>query len=494
VVWFSEVDLRVAAGPKSYARGRDLVAAVADVRRTAEGIEAVVRGAGVADDGVDDGVDSGVDEGADYKVFLGPASPGLIGECGCAEGGLCAHCVAVGLALLAEGEPSGGDDAPTLAGLPRIGTLRRRLDAMLQVRAAVSRDGSAAYAAAAGEFLDTVAELIDTGHAAEARPLARVAVERITESLLLIDDGTGVVETTCQRALGLYARACTSARPNVGKLAGWLFRLQLDSPGWPTVDLADFAEALGAAGLAGYRALVDEAWDNRSDDIDIRRTLTVLLMRERLATFDGAPESLAEMLSAGLPDPAAFLGAGRDSTPWLGEFLVQAYLDSRRGAEALELRRFQLTARPTREQYGKLRDTAVYLGCWVDFRSWALEILRDAPGELAGALLDDGAPDEAWAAAERVDCPRPAWLEAARRRAADHPADVLPGYRALIEQAATRPGRRAYREVADLLRELRAAATRAGELAGYRVLLAELRERHRRRTAFLDELDRAQLD
>ncbi|MFL6143434.1 MAG: hypothetical protein ACJ72N_16410 [Labedaea sp.] len=485
MVWFGEVDLRVAAGPKSFVRGRELAAAVADVRHTAEGIEAVVRGAQPA---------AGADDGADeYKVFLGPASPGLIGECGCAEGGFCAHCVAVGLALLAEREPD-ADDAPDPAGLPRIGTMRRRLDAVLQVRGAVSRDGSPAYAEVAGEFLDTVAELVDSGHAAEARPLARVAVERITESLLLIDDGTGVVQATCQRALGLYARACAAARPNAGKLAGWLFRLQLDSPGWPAVDLADFAEALGDAGLAGYRALVDEAWDNRSGEIDIRRTLTVLLMRERLATFDGAPESLAEVLSAGLPDPAAFLGAGRDSTPWLGEFLVQAYLDSGRGAEALELRRFQLTARPTREQYAKLRDTAAYLGCWVDFRPWALEVLRDAPGELAGALLDDGAPDEAWAAAERAGCPRPAWLEVARRRAADHPADVLPGYRVLIEQAATGTGRRVYREVADLLRELREAATRAGELAGYRVLLAQLRARHRRRTAFLDELGRAQLD
>src|SRR6266536_6428761 len=88
--WFSEVDLRVATGPTVYARGRAIVDAVSSVHTTADGVRAVVRGP------------------ADHAVFLGPASPGLIGECDCpvgSAGTFCEHCVAVGLALLGQGTP-----------------------------------------------------------------------------------------------------------------------------------------------------------------------------------------------------------------------------------------------------------------------------------------------------------------------------------------------------------------------------------------------------
>ena len=495
MAWFSEVDLRVAAGPAVFARGRKLIGAVTSLHTTAEGVRADVAGR------------------ADYAVFLGPASPGLIGECTCpagADGAFCEHCVAVGLVVLSEGEPVIEDLREQLWALasgpsPQVTALQRQLDASLIVRGSVDQAGSVEYGRIADDVLDAVEQLVGQGYAAEARPLARRAVERIAESMLLIDDISGVVVAACQRALTLYARACTAARPNAVKLASWLFQLQLHSPGWPTVKLSDFAEALGDAGLTAYRAQLEEAWENRSaTEGDIRPALTLLLMRERLAKLDGDPDALE--IAERLPNPALYLGvAGGEATTWLVEFLVQAYLDCGRVMDALELRRSQLSAQPTRDQYARLKATAQALGRWPDVRPWALDELRAAADRhgagdaLVGALLDDAktdeaTPDEAWLAAEKYGCAPQLWLEVARKRAINHPSDVISGYRSLIEDRATDVGRRQYREVVRLLRELRSAAEGSGRLPDFHTFLGELRARHRRKSALLDELDQAQVD
>jgi len=88
MVWFTEDDLRAAAGDGSFRRGREYVDAVGELRPTALGVRAAVRGKNV------------------YEVWLGRDNDALVGECGCpfgVEGNFCKHCVAVGLALLASG-------------------------------------------------------------------------------------------------------------------------------------------------------------------------------------------------------------------------------------------------------------------------------------------------------------------------------------------------------------------------------------------------------
>jgi uncharacterized Zn finger protein len=517
MVWFSEVDLRVAAGAKSFERGRELISAVSGLRTTAEGVRAAVHGSAV------------------YDVFLGPASPGLVGECSCpfgSAGNFCKHCVAVGLVVLAREQAAGVDLRPYLGSLPadelaelvnelasadptihrvlatraaqaqntpQVAVLQRQLDDALRVRGAVDGAGAEEYAKVAGELLDTVAKLVGSGHAAEARPLARNAVERITESLMLIEDTAGAVGELCQRAVALYARACVLARPNGTKLAAWLFRMQYDSQGWPAIELADFAEALGDTGLAAYRDMVEGALDTRIDGTDagdIGRALTVLLMKERLAKFEGAPDTVVDLL----PDPAMFLGVTTgEQTQWLVDFLVSAYLNLGRGKEALELRRAQLASTPNREQFAELRQTAQALEEWSGVRSWAVEVLRahaeeDGDGEeLVAALLDDEADDEAWEAAARYGCGQRMWLRAARIRAAEHPEDVLAGYRAWVHEAIGRGSRPGYREAVGLLEELRGVAEKCERAGEFEAFLDGLRAGNRRRSALLDELDKAGL-
>jgi uncharacterized Zn finger protein len=518
MVWFTENDLRVAAGEGSFRRGREYVDAVGELQPTALGVRASVRGKDV------------------YEVWLGRESDGLAGECACPfglEGNFCKHCVAVGLVLLAD-EPS--DPAADLSaylhsldqrelvdllleqakrdpalcrqlmlragatGAPQVAVLRRQLDTALRVRGFVDAD----YAARAKDVLDTIQALVEAGHAAEARPLARHAVEQLASTMGEVDDPVGTVAGVCRRAVKLYARACTAARPNPAKLAAWLFQLRLAWTTWPTIDIGDFTEPLGDAGMAEYRALVEEAWQSLDDDADHTQLRT---MREQLARTTGDVDALVAFLSDGLPAPRAYRDivevlrqAGRpdEAIRWaergvastkdvsLTELLIESYLDSGRAEEAVAVRKTALREAPTRLCYARLRETALAAEEWPSLRPWALAVLKSEPGELVGALLDEDEVAEAWRTAVDHDCVD---AEVARRHCETHPNEVLPAYRSLVEDRLSQAGRTAYREAGILLQELAKAANRCGE--PITEFVTSLKARHARKPALLDELRKA---
>lgn len=518
MAWFTEGDLRAAAGEGSFKRGREYVDAVGELRPTALGVRASVRGKDV------------------YEVWLGRENDRLVGECECPfglEGNFCKHCVAVGLVLLADG-PAGADADlgaylrsldqqelvellleqanrdPALCrqlmlragttGAPQVVVLRQQLDTALRVRGFVDGD----YGARARQVLDTVQDLVESGHAAEARPLARHAVELLAAAMGSVDDPVGTVAGVCRRAVRLYARACTEARPNPTKLATWLFQLRLGWTTWPTIDIGDFTEPLGEAGAAAYRTLVNDAWQSLDDDEDH----TVLrAMREQLAKTSGDVDAMVDVLSDDLPAVRAYRGivevlrhAGRldEAIRWaergvastkdvsLTELLIQSYVDGQRGEDAVELRKATLREAPTRHCYALLRDTATKVRVWSGLRSWALDVLAAEPAELVGALLDDDEVAEAWQAAVKYDR---MGAEVVRRWGEIHPEEVLPAYRSLVAEALSRNGRDAYREAGILLREFAATAERCG--ASVTEFVTSLKAKHARRPALLDELRKA---
>ena len=100
--------------------------------------------------------------------------------------------------------------------------------------------------------------MIEAGDAASAGPLARRAVERVTAALMYMDDSAGIVGDDLRSLMAMYARACRPAPPDAGRLAAWLVSMQLDGPGWPAIELKEFAEALGQDGLAEVARLTEE--------------------------------------------------------------------------------------------------------------------------------------------------------------------------------------------------------------------------------------------
>ena len=239
-------------------------------------------------------------------------------------------------------------------------------------------------------------------------------------------------------------------------------------------------------------------------------------MREQLATVDGDLDARVDILAENVPNPKAYLdivtllreagrlagairwaerGVEETGDPRLADLLVRSYVDEGRPEAAVLLRESALRAAPTRLLYAHFREAASLAGAWPAARERALDVLRAAAeesgaDELAGALLDDGEPLEAWLAVEKHGCGERTWLEVARRHGADHPADVLPGFREVIRRVLERTGREASREVAVLLEELQALSTRAGERPSFDAQVTWIRGRYQRRPTLLAELDR----
>lgn len=543
------------AGEASFRRGEGYVPAVEGVEDLPGGVVATVHGT------------------EPYTVRLGRSRGALTGQCSCpygVDGTFCKHCVAVGLVLLERGDEPGEAvpdlrgylrslDVDTLAELlyrhaerdpmlyrelvlrcaregaemPDVARIRRQLDTSLRTGDFVGYHGSFDYAHKADSVLDTLSELVTTGHAREAGPLARRAVERITSALEHMDDSSGVVGDACHHAMDVYAQACTQAPPDPEELAGWLLDLDLNGPGWPEVDLRCFADALGATGVKAVRAQVERLWarvPQRAGPTELptgqwMRQIGLRRLREQLAEIDGDVDArvaiLAEELPRGdvshriatvlweadRPEDAiarAREGLETDGLAWrsapLADFLAEAYLDLGRDAEALSLRRTRFEAAPTRDSYGKLRDVTTRMGHWADLHAGALQTFREAaaatPGvadQLVHALLDEDDVDAAWQALHDHDCASSTWLAAAPRRAATNPGDTIPVYRRAVEEQIGHKKANSYRAAADTIRVLRDLHARCGTPQEFRGYLDQLRERHRRKTRLLAELDNAGL-
>ena len=122
--------------------------------------------------------------------------------------------------------------------------VRRLIDGLRRDRRQHPYRGRGEYSDRAREVAGAIADMIESDGAADAVPLARRAVERVTAAMLQMDDSSGIIGGDLRVLTDLYARACRAAPPNPKQLAAWLVRTRLDGPGWPDIELADFADAL----------------------------------------------------------------------------------------------------------------------------------------------------------------------------------------------------------------------------------------------------------
>lgn len=73
-----------------------------------------------------------------------------------------------------------------------------------------------------------------------------------------MDDSAGVIGGTAYRAVAGDAAACRAEPPDPVQLARWIIDTQLNGLGWPEIEIADFADALGRDGLAAYERQLTE--------------------------------------------------------------------------------------------------------------------------------------------------------------------------------------------------------------------------------------------
>jgi hypothetical protein len=405
-----------------------------------------------------------------------------------------------------------------------VAEVRRLIDGLRRDRRQHPYRGRGEYSDRAREVAGAIADMIESGGAADAVPLARRAVERVTAAMLRMDDSSGIIGGDLRVLTALYARACRDAPPNRKQLAAWLVTARLDGPGWPDVELADFADALGPAGLNEVARLVAER--RAADDPDSWAAFGIKLLREQLAALSGDVDAHVAVLAENLHSARQYgeivtvlRGAGRavDAERWarrglaedpashwtdgLREQLVGLLLASGRGEEAVSVHRAEFERRTLRHDYARLRDTAERAGQWAGLREWALEYLRDRARveefyvrELISVLIREDSLDEAWATAVAApgQVPQEQWLELIGLQEPDHPADVIGPLRDLIEMGIERTSDKyRYPKAIKTLRRLQDDYQRAGDMEGFAMYLDELRQRHHRKTSFIAKLDAA---
>lgn len=248
-----------------------------------------------------------------YQVELRDDDEDLVYDCTCpraADGYFCKHCVAVGLAWLAENSaiPKSGtapgkkkrrdpwrdikaylaiqqqdiliellldvaqrDDRlyqSLLLKAERTGggdnvaeAFRRAIDSATRIHEHVDWHEVSTFAGNIDQMVDSLAELLKPDTAAILVGLAEYAIEQVEHTMEQIDDSDGEISDVVYRLGELHLKACDMARPEPMDLAERLFRYQTTLPfGLCSFDAATYRAALGKEGLRRYRELAETEW------------------------------------------------------------------------------------------------------------------------------------------------------------------------------------------------------------------------------------------
>lgn len=417
--------------------------------------------------------------------------------------------------------------------------LRAAIDRATRIPDFIDYREAASYAGVLDEMVDGIA-LVAEKNPAGAIEVVEHALWRVEDAMQSVDDSDGMVGDVLRRLQELHLDACTAARPDPAALARRLFEGEMRSEFETFYGAAEtYAELLGRAGLDEYRRLARAHWDRlpalrpgeRDADSTTRRW-RITHMMEGLAKADGDVEQLVAIRGRDLSQPYAFLGIaeiyrnagehekamewarrGLDSFPSFQDSRLLTFLADehhRRGEheQAMELAWQVFAARPFLAEYQLLKQHANRARAWKAWRERALARIRQegqrritdsgayrfsangpqSRSELVRVFLWERDAEAAWREAQEGGCAPDLWLQLAKTREAEHPADALAVYRREVDRILIATGDRAYAEAVRLLPRLREMMDRVGE--DFAAYLTDLRTTHKRRRKLLEMIDR----
>ncbi|MDD5057310.1 MAG: hypothetical protein PHQ60_05520 [Sideroxydans sp.] len=302
-----------------------------------------------------------------YTVKLWVEDGEIESECSCPQGldgNFCKHCVAVGLAWLAE---SGGEagaksgrkkksnpwleisdfvglqDAPTLAAwllesakrddvlyenlllkarraagpASTIKGFRAAIDKAINTGGYVDWHEMPSYAASLDNIAAALEELLQQGQADMLVELAEYAITRVEAACEYVDDSNGGEMTDMLERLGaLHHKACAASRPDPVALAERLFKYETGGGFDAFYDsLRRYAKVLGKEGKARFIQLAEEAWrkiepitqEKARGEYDSQRWRITRVM-EAIAELSGDVEALVAVKSRDLSGVWNYLG------------------------------------------------------------------------------------------------------------------------------------------------------------------------------------------
>jgi tetratricopeptide (TPR) repeat protein len=191
-------------------------------------------------------------------------------------------------------------------------TLRQAIDRATQIDDFVDWREIATFAAKLDQIIDSLAELLKPATAAMLIELAEYAIERAENALEQIDDSSGEMGDIILRLGELHLSACIMAQPDPEELAERLFRFETTLPfGVCSFDAVAYRDAIGKDGLSRYRELAQAEWRkfkprDAKADYDARRTAITRIM-ERLAEASGDVNELVAIKSMDLSSSFYYL-------------------------------------------------------------------------------------------------------------------------------------------------------------------------------------------
>jgi hypothetical protein len=365
-------------------------------------------------------------------------------------------------------------------------------------------------AAEAQNMLDGLADLLDAGGAEAVRPALQRAVTRLRKVSEHADDSGGVLGDASQRAADLHARACREGAPDPAKLARWLLKFRLESPGWPHTPLVDY---VGALDLDVYRRGVMRA----ADGFEVEQ------MRLELLDHDGDVDGAIAFLSSGEHIHygaiiSRLVSAGRsvEALAWLDRAVAagrvwhaddqfhrsydtaaRMYQDAGRLDEAVAVRRAAFARNAVAGTFAALLDAARPVDRADAEREWALaEAERQAASRAGGngrALVDialhEGDLHRAIHSAHRYGAGG-AWQQLADACVTSMPAAGAELYQAQIAELLSQANARNYQLAVRYLVKVRELFTSMEQRPAFEVYLDSIREQNKRRPTFMAELAR----
>ena len=388
------------------------------------------------------------------------------------------------------------------------------------------RSASNAHGRQMHEALDVLEASATAADVADVYAVTHKALASALKVIARADDSDGIIGDACRRLLALHPKAASRAGVAPPKLVDWMIAFQFDGEvDYFELDPVAYAPALGAAGLARYRARLEEkaselgplpAGVKRWSAPDSHARFVLDWNEQRLAVLDRDVDAVIRT-HARDRRVAAWLEDTAEALEEIGEIELaldwaKQAVDFDRGHQSLKAsdRWCRLLAEHRPED---VTDARLHV-----FRTWpsstsAARLLADAEvswpayrdevmAKLAAsprdavlfALLHLDEVRYAWDLAHTLDLrDADAWLRLVQAYEEIEPLAVLPILTELVENELTQAGAQHYRTAARHLKKMRELAAGTSKAAEVDDLVAQLRETHRRRPRLQQEFDRAGL-
>lgn len=398
---------------------------------------------------------------------------------------------------------------------------------LIRTRAELSRWSAAnAHGRDMHEAVDILESSIARTEPAEVYAVTHKALASAIKVIARADDSSGIIGDSCRRLLNLHPKVAAAAKVQSGKLVDWMITFQFDGDvDYFELDPVAYAPALDETGMATYRARLKEietglgprpSEDDRWTPRHSHEWFTLDWNAQRLAILDHDIDAIIRTharnrkVAAWLEDTAkAFeeigeidlaidwakqatdFGSGHQSLK-AADYWCKL-LDEHRPAESLEARLLVFRRWTSATTAARLHKAAGKE--WADHRDEVVATLAASPSDaVLFALLTLKDVEFAWKLAHSLALDSEhTWGELIKAHEKVDPIAVLPIHLRLVENELVNAGAQHYRLAARRLAKMRQLAAGSYSAAEVDVLIADLRETHRRRPRLQQEFDRAGL-